>query len=71
MDPKNIAVESNYTGYDNSITGSADYMDEAMKTDPAVIPPADALTRLSPTPNCNQDVRALYTQVFQDWLASQ
>ena len=71
MDPKNVAAESNFTGYDNGITGSDAFMNDSLKTDPAVVPPADAVALMTPTPACDQDARDLYTQVFTTWLASQ
>ena len=69
MDPKNIAAESNYTGYDNGIIGSTEFMSAEVKSDPAVVPPADVIDRITPTPNCTQDVRDLYTQVFTTWTS--
>ncbi len=39
MDPKNIAEASNFTGYMGAIPSAAPYLDDAMKTDPAVVPP--------------------------------
>ena len=71
MDPKNIAAESNFTGYDNNIVGSDEFMDKSIRQDPAVIPPADVVSRLSPAPNCSQDVRDMYTQVFTSWTSNQ
>ena len=71
MDPKNIAAESNYTGYDNSIIGSSEFMNESMKNDSAVVVPADKLSLLTPTPYCSTEVRNLYTQVFTTWLSQQ
>lgn len=40
MDPKNIAEASNFTGYMGAIPAAAEYLDESMKNDPAVVPPA-------------------------------
>ena len=71
MDPKNIAMETNFTGYDNSITGSSDYFDPSLKDDPAVNVPAEYLSLLSPIPNCSQEARELYTQVFTSWTTEQ
>mgnify|MGYP003704465129 CR=1 FL=1 len=39
----------------------------AIVTDPAIVPPAG--TVMSPAPDCAQDVRDLYTEVFTSWLA--
>ncbi len=71
MDPKAAGKESNFSGYDNGIKGSEEFMDEALKTDPAVIVPADKQALISPVPNCGEEARALYTQVFTTWLTSQ
>jgi len=71
MDPKSAGKESNFSGYDNGITGSDAFMDAALKSDPAVVVPADKVALLTPSPNCGQDARALYTQVFTTWLDSQ
>jgi spermidine/putrescine transport system substrate-binding protein len=71
MDPKNIAKETNFTGYDNSIIGSSDYFDPSLKNDPAVNVPAEYLPLLSPIPNCGQEARDLYTQVFTSWTTEQ
>ena len=69
MDPKNIGAESNFTGYDNSIVGSLAFMEPTITSDPAVVPPADVVSRMSAFPDCPQDVRDLYSQVFTTWLA--
>jgi spermidine/putrescine transport system substrate-binding protein len=69
MDPKVIASQSNYTAYDNGISGSEKYMDAALTSDPAIVPPADVVGRLTQSPDCPQDVRDLYTQVFTTFVA--
>jgi spermidine/putrescine transport system substrate-binding protein len=71
MDPKAAGAQSNFSGYDNGITGSDAFMDAALKSDPAVIVPADKVALLSPLPNCGEDARALYTEVFTSWQDSQ
>jgi spermidine/putrescine transport system substrate-binding protein len=63
--------QSNFSGYDNGITGSDAFMDEALKTDPAVVVPADKQALISPLPNCGEEARELYTQVFTTWTTSQ
>ena len=40
MDPQNIAVQSNFAGYSNGITGSEAFMDEALKAAHELSPPA-------------------------------
>ncbi|MGA0002993.1 MAG: extracellular solute-binding protein, partial [Candidatus Nanopelagicales bacterium] len=71
MDPKAAGAQSNFSGYDNGIKGSDAYMDESLKTDPAVVVPADKQALISPLPNCSEDVRELYTQVFTTWTTGQ
>jgi spermidine/putrescine transport system substrate-binding protein len=71
MDPKNIAMQTNFTGYDNSITGSSDFFDQALKDDPAVNVPAEYVDLISPIPNCGEEARDLYTQVFTTWTTEQ
>jgi spermidine/putrescine transport system substrate-binding protein len=71
MDPKAAGAQSNFSGDDNGITGSDAFMDAALKSDPAVIVPADKVALLSPLPNCGEDARALYTEVFTSWQDSQ
>ena len=39
MDPENIALQSNFAGYSNGITGSDAYMSEALKTAHELSPP--------------------------------
>jgi spermidine/putrescine transport system substrate-binding protein len=71
MDPKSAGKQSNFSGYDNGIKGSDAFMDEALKTDPAVVVPADKEALISPLPNCGEEARELYTQVFTTWITSQ
>jgi len=71
MDPANMGAASNFSGYNNPITGSFDFMSDELKNDPAVIVPEESKALLSPIPNCGEDARALYTQVFTTWLDSQ
>ena len=71
MDPANMGAASNFSGYNNAITGSFDFMSDELKNDPAVIVPEESKALLSPIPNCGEDARALYTQVFTTWLDSQ
>ena len=52
MDPANMAAASNFSGYNNAITGSADLMNDELKNDPGVIVPEENKKLLSPIPNC-------------------
>lgn len=71
MDPKNAGTASNFAGYDNGIKGSDAFMDDALKSDPAVVVPADKVALISPSPNCGEEARELYTQVFTTWQGIQ
>jgi spermidine/putrescine transport system substrate-binding protein len=64
MDPKNIAMTSNFTGYMNASTASAEFLDESLKKDPAVFTPADLQSRLQMTPACNEKAKALMDKVW-------
>jgi spermidine/putrescine transport system substrate-binding protein len=52
MDPANMAAASNFSGYNNAITGTAELMNEDLKSDPGVIFPDELKSLLSPVPNC-------------------
>lgn len=64
MDPENVAVASNFTGYMNAIKGSDKYLDESLKTDPAVNMPAEYASRLSPSKDCSKASRELRDRVW-------
>lgn len=64
MDPEHIAVASNFTGYMNAIQGSEAFLDESLKSDPAVNMPADYADRLRPTEDCSADARELRDRVW-------
>lgn len=71
MGPEAAGAQSNFSGYDNGIKGSDAFMNDALKTDPAVVVPADKQGLISPLPNCSEEVRELYTQVFTTWTTGQ
>ena len=52
MDPKNIAEASNFLGYNNAIPASAPLLSEALRNEPAINTPPEALTRLRPVAAC-------------------
>ena len=64
MEPKNIAVASNFTGYNNSIAGSSAFFDADMKTDPAVTTPAALTSRFKPNQICSQASTTLRDRVW-------
>ncbi len=64
MEAKNIAEASNFTGYANSIKGSSDFFDQAMKDDPAVTTPLELTKRFRPNNICSQKATALRDKVW-------
>jgi spermidine/putrescine transport system substrate-binding protein len=64
MDPENIAIASNYTGYMNAIDGSEAFLDPALRDDPAVNMPAEYADRLRPTVNCPVEAIELRDRVW-------
>nr|WP_235031534.1 extracellular solute-binding protein [Geminicoccus flavidas] len=64
MKPENIAQASNFTGYNNAIEGSAEFMDEALSSDPAVVMPNEYADRLRPARDCSEKTRELRNRVF-------
>ena len=71
MDPVNMAQASNFSGYNNAISGTDSMLSDEMKNDPAVVIPEEFKSLISPVPNCGTEARDLYTQVFTTWLDSQ
>lgn len=64
MAPENAAIASNFTGYMNAIRGSDEFMDEALKNDPAVAMPEEYADRLRPDENCSDAARELRNKVW-------
>ncbi len=64
MDPENIAIASNFTGYMNAVNGSDKYLDASLKSDPAVNMPAEYASRLSPSKDCSKASRELRDRVW-------
>jgi spermidine/putrescine transport system substrate-binding protein len=64
MDPKNIAIASNFTGYNNGIKGSADFFDAALKSDPAVNTPTELTSRFRANKICSQKSIGLRDKVW-------
>jgi len=62
MDPENMAIQSNFTGYGNAIVGSDAMMSEELRTAPEIIAPADAKVVFSFT--CNPAAQALIDRVW-------
>ena len=64
MAPENIAVASNFTGYNNSIKGADALMDEALRSDPAINPGPDMVARMKPNQICSQAALDLRNRVW-------
>ena len=64
MAPENAAIASNFTGYMNAIKGSDAFMDDALKTDPAVAMPEEYADRLRPALDCPPAARELRNKVW-------
>lgn len=64
MQPENAAAASNFTGYMNAIKGSGAFLDDALKTDPAVNMPEEFAGRLRPSENCSPKARELRNKVW-------
>lgn len=54
LDPKNAAAASNFTGYNNAITGADAFLSDSLRTDAAVNTPPEMLARLSATTECSK-----------------
>lgn len=64
MEPENAAIATNFSGYMNSIKGSDAYLDESLKTDPAVNMPAKYEDRLVPVKFCSPKALDLRDRVW-------
>lgn len=67
MDPANIGEATNFVGYDNGITGSDAFMDEALGTNSAVIIPEEFKPVAQPVPGCSVEAIDLYDQVWTNF----
>lgn len=64
MDPKNIAEASNFTGYMSAVPSSVQYLDAALKNDPAVVPPPGTEALFRPNKTCSEKARDLRNKVW-------
>jgi spermidine/putrescine transport system substrate-binding protein len=67
MDPKNIGEATNFVGYDNGITGSAEFMNADLSSNPAVIIPDDKKALAAPIAGCPVEAVDLYDQVWTNF----
>jgi spermidine/putrescine transport system substrate-binding protein len=66
MDPENMGLQSNFTGYGNAITGSDQFMTEELRTAPEINPPAGAKMVFSFA--CNAESQGLIDRVWTNVL---
>ncbi len=64
MDPKNAAEASNFSGYNNAITGSEAFMRPDLREDPAINPPEAMKARLKPVKDCSLKAREIRDGVW-------
>ena len=66
MDPENIALESNFAAYSNGIMGSAEFMDDALKSSPELNAPADVPVKFGQA--CSPEAQKLIDRVWTKLL---
>jgi spermidine/putrescine transport system substrate-binding protein len=64
MQPENIAMASNFTGYNNAVAASAKMFDAALAADPAVNPSAEMRSRFRPNKICSAKALDLRNKVW-------
>ena len=64
MDPKNAAEASNFTAYNNAITGSDALLDPGLRADPAVTTQEAMVARFRPLRDCGKDALDLRQRVW-------
>ncbi|MFM9048528.1 MAG: extracellular solute-binding protein [Actinomycetota bacterium] len=67
MDPKNIGEATNFVGYDNGITGSAEFMSADLGSNSAVVIPEEFKALAAPVPGCPVEAIDLYDQVWTNF----
>ena len=64
LKPENMAAASNFTGYNNAVPASGQFLDAALRDDPAVIAPPEMEARFRPARDCGDDARELRNRVW-------
>jgi spermidine/putrescine transport system substrate-binding protein len=62
LDPKNAAEAGNYVGFNAQIQGVYEYLDPAMQSDRAIVPPDEAKLELVKT--CDDETMGRYAEVW-------
>ncbi|MDR1635171.1 MAG: spermidine/putrescine ABC transporter substrate-binding protein [Bifidobacteriaceae bacterium] len=65
LDPKNAAEAANYVGFNAQIEGVFDYLDPAMQSDPAIVPPDDAALEMIQA--CDNETMNKYSQIWESF----
>jgi spermidine/putrescine transport system substrate-binding protein len=64
MDPKNAAEASNFTGYNNAISGAEQYLKEDLRNDPAFNTPEAMVPRFRPLQLCSRAALDLREKIW-------
>jgi spermidine/putrescine transport system substrate-binding protein len=64
MDPKNAAEASNFTGYNNAIADTEQYLKEDLRNDPAFNTPEDMVARFRPVKECSKAALDLREKIW-------
>lgn len=64
MEPKNVAEITNFTGYMNAISGTAEFLKPEIAADPAVNMPPEFADRLRPGRDCSPAARDLRNKIW-------
>jgi spermidine/putrescine transport system substrate-binding protein len=64
MDPAHIGKATNFVGYDNGITGSDAFFDQALKDDPAVVATPENAALATPVEACSTKAVDLYDKIW-------
>jgi len=64
MDPKNAAEASNFTGYNNAIADTEQYLKEDLRNDPGFNTPEDMVARFRPVKECSKAALDLREKIW-------
>lgn len=68
LDPKNAAEASNFTGYNNAISGSDTYLNADLKNDPAINTPPEVTALFRPVQECPKAALDLQEKIWTKLL---
>ncbi|HEX4766636.1 MAG TPA: extracellular solute-binding protein [Lichenihabitans sp.] len=64
LDPKNAAEATNFTGYNNTITGSEQFLDASLRDDPAVNVSKETMALFRPIKECSKAALDLRDKIW-------